>query len=190
MQGILEAMIDDFESRWGDGTDINKYTLGTNNTNKGQPCGYSRGQVLCFTLDPRMVTLPQVPEDQEEAVWRVLEIRCKELMRDDETERKRSAQVDEPKRPPQSPHTSDKSHTTNLLGCKKPSKMVPPPHLAPAQNVLDVANLAKEVSPTDTNCLSPLLYTYHGHVFVYVSAPTTVPRSDPYFCLHRRSVNT
>ena len=40
MQGILEAMIDDFDSRWGDGTDINKYTLGTNGTNKGQPCGY------------------------------------------------------------------------------------------------------------------------------------------------------
>ena len=137
-----------------------------------------------------MVALPQVPEDQEEGVWRVLEIRCKELLLDDETERKRSAQVDEPTRLPQSPHTSDKSHTTNLLGCKTPSKMVPPPQLAPVQNVLDVANLAKEVSPTDTNCLSPLLYTYHGHVFVYVSAPTTVTRSDPYFCLHRRSANT
>jgi hypothetical protein len=67
-------------------------------------------------------------------------------------------------------------HTTNLLGWKKPSKMVPPPHLAPAQNVLNVANLAEEVSPTDTNCLSPLLYSYLGHVFVYVSAPTTVCR--------------
>ena len=183
-------MIHDFESRWGDGTDINKYTLGTNNTNKGKSCGYSRGQVLYFTLDPRMVTLPQVPEDQEETVWCVLEIRCKELMQEDETERKRSAHVDEPTRPPESPRPSDNSHPTNLLGCKKPSKMVSPPHLAPGQNVLDVANLAKEVSPTDTNFLSPLLYTYHGHVFVYVSAPTTVPRSDPYFCLHRRSVNT
>jgi hypothetical protein len=191
MQGILEAMIDDFESRWGDGTDINKYTLGTNNTNKGQPCGYTRGQVLCFTLDPRMVTLPQVPEDQEEAVCRVLEIRCKELMRDDETERKWSAHVDEPTRPPQSPHTSDNSHTTNLLRWNKPSKMVLPPHLTPAQNVLDVANLDKEVSPTDTNFLSHLWYTYLGHLFVYVSvAHTVVPRSDPYFCLHRRSVNT
>ena len=43
IQGILEAMIVDFESRWGDGTDINKYTLGTNNTNKGQTCGYTKG---------------------------------------------------------------------------------------------------------------------------------------------------
>ncbi len=33
-----------------------------------QPCDYTKGQVLCFTLDPRMVTLPQVPEEQEEAV--------------------------------------------------------------------------------------------------------------------------
>ncbi len=68
MQGILEAMIDDFDSRWGDGTDINKYDLGTNGINKGQPCGYTKGQVLYFTLDPRMVTLPQVDEDQEETV--------------------------------------------------------------------------------------------------------------------------
>ena len=180
MQGILEAMIHDFESRWGDGTDMNKYTLGTNNTNKGQPCGYTRGQVLCFTLDPRMVTLPQVPEDQEETVWRVLEIRCKELMQEDETERKRSAHVDEPTRPPESPRPSDNSHPTNLLGCKKPSKMVPPPHLAPGQNVLDVANLAKEVSPTDTN-FDICLYTFQWHtrlcrglipIFVYTGDPS------------------
>jgi hypothetical protein len=58
-----------------------------------QPCDYTKGQVLCFTLDPRMVTLPQVPEEQEETVWRVFEIRCKELIQDDETERKRSVVV-------------------------------------------------------------------------------------------------
>ena len=46
MQDILQAMIDDFDSRWGDGEDINKYTLGTIGTNKGQPCGYTKGQVL------------------------------------------------------------------------------------------------------------------------------------------------
>ena len=93
MEGILEDMIDGFESRW----------------------------VLSFTLDPRMITLPEVPEDQEEDVCRVLEIRCKELMWDDETERKWFVQVDEPTSPPQIPHTSDKSHTTNLFGYKKPS---------------------------------------------------------------------
>ena len=104
MQGILEAMIDDFDSRWGDGEDINKYTLGTIGTNKGQPCGYTKGQVLCLTLDPRMVTLPQVAEDQEEDVWRVLEVRCQELMRDDETERRRSVHAK-----PSLPHGDDES---------------------------------------------------------------------------------
>jgi hypothetical protein len=43
-------MIDDFNSRWGDGTDINKYTLGTNITNKGYPCGYTKGPVLYWEL--------------------------------------------------------------------------------------------------------------------------------------------
>ena len=145
---------------WGDGTHINKYTLGTNGTNKGQPCGYTKGQVLCFTLDPLMVTLPQVDEDQEEAVWRVLEIKCKELMQDDETERKRSVHVAEPTTLPHSTDKSDNSQTTNLFGCKKTSKMVPPPDLAPAQNVVDVAKVAKEVIPRNTNFLRPLLYTY------------------------------
>jgi hypothetical protein len=46
MQDILEGMIEDFDTRWGDGTNINRYTLGTNDTNKGQPCGYTKGQVL------------------------------------------------------------------------------------------------------------------------------------------------
>jgi hypothetical protein len=49
------------------------------------------------------------------------------------------------------------SHTTNLVGCKKTPKVVPPPALAPAQNVVDFANLA---SPSYTNFQSPLLYTY------------------------------
>ncbi len=59
MQSIFEGMIDNFDVRWGDGEDINKYTPGTNGTNKRQPCGYTKGQVLYFTLDPRMVTLLQ-----------------------------------------------------------------------------------------------------------------------------------
>ena len=161
MQGILEAMIDDVDSRWRDGEDMNKYTLGTNGTNTGQPCGYTKGQVLCFTLDPRMVTLPQVEEDQEEAVWRVLEMRCRELMQDDETERKQSVHVAEPDTLLVNPTSdkSDNSQKTNLLGCKKTSKMVPPPDLAPAQNVVDVAKLAKEVIPRNTDFLRPLLYT-------------------------------
>ena len=54
---------------------------------------------------------------------------------------------------------SDNSQKTNLLGCKKTSKMVPPPDLVPAQDVVDVAKLAKEVIPRNTNFLRPLLYT-------------------------------
>jgi hypothetical protein len=37
--------------------------------------------------------------------------------------------------------------------------MVPPPDLAHAQNVVDVAKLAKEVIPRNTDFLIPLLYT-------------------------------
>jgi hypothetical protein len=108
-----------------------------------------------------MVTLPQVDEDQEEAVWRVLEIRCKELMQDDETERKQSVHLAEPDALLLNPITdkSDNSQKTNLLGCKKTSKMVPPPDLAPAQDVVDVAKLAKEVIPRNTYFRRPLLYT-------------------------------
>jgi hypothetical protein len=43
MEDILQTMIDYFDSRWGDGEDINKYTLGTIGTNQGQPCGADRG---------------------------------------------------------------------------------------------------------------------------------------------------
>jgi hypothetical protein len=85
----------DFDTKWGNGTNINRYTLGTNDTNKWQSCGYTKGQVLCFTLDPRMITLPQVEEDQEEVVCRVLEVRCKELMLDDQRERDQSVHVPE-----------------------------------------------------------------------------------------------
>jgi hypothetical protein len=86
--------------------------------------------------------------------------RLQELMQHDEEERKRSAHVDEPTRHTDSHHQSVNSHTTNLLGCKKTPKVVPPSAVASAQNVVDFANLAKEVSPRYTNFQSPLLYTY------------------------------
>jgi trehalose utilization protein len=54
---------------------------------------------------------------------------------------------------------SDNSQKTDLLGCKKTSKMVPPPDLAPAQDVVDVAKVAKEVIPRNTYFRRPLLYT-------------------------------
>jgi hypothetical protein len=81
-------------------------------------------------------------------------------MQDDDTERKQSVHVPEPDALLLNPSTdkSDNSQKTNLLGCKKTSKM-PPPDLAPAQNVVDVAKLAKEVIPRNTDFLRPLLYT-------------------------------
>ncbi len=107
----------------------------------------------------KTVTLPEVDEDQEEVVWRVLEIRFRELIQDDETEWKQSVHVTEPDGLPDSTDKSDNSQKTNLLGWKKTSKMVPPPDLAPAQNVVDVGKLDKEVIPRNTNFLRPLLYT-------------------------------
>ncbi len=59
---------------------------------------------------------------------------------------------------PSLPQGADKSQncqTTNLLGCKKPSKMVPPADIAPDENVVDVVKLAKEVSLRNTNFLRP-----------------------------------
>ena len=72
MENILESMIEDFESRRADGSDINTYSLDTSNTNKDQPCGYTvtETQVIYFTLDPRMVDLSQVDEEQAVSVWK------------------------------------------------------------------------------------------------------------------------
>jgi hypothetical protein len=58
--------IEDFENRWGDGFDINKYVV-----DWAQP-GYTKEQILFFTLDPRMVKQPHVKEHQEEEVCLVL----------------------------------------------------------------------------------------------------------------------
>ena len=80
MEIILQTMIEDFESRWGDGSDINAYSLGMSDTNKDQPRGYTETQVICYTLDSFMVVLPQVDEDQEDVVWNVLDLRCKDLI--------------------------------------------------------------------------------------------------------------
>jgi hypothetical protein len=73
---------------------------------------------------------------------------------DDETERRRSVHAK-----PSLPHGVDKSQncqTTNLLGCQKTSKMVPPVDIVTGENVVDVVKLAKEVSLTNTYFLRPL----------------------------------
>ena len=103
-----------------------------------------------------MVTLPQVPEDQEESECRVLEVRCKELMRDGQTERDRSFHAAEQTSLPHRRNKSQNSQSTNLLGCKKPSKMVSPPDIVSDENVVDVAKFSKEVSTRNSYFLRPL----------------------------------
>ena len=75
-----------------------------------------------------MVTLPEVDEDQEEALRRVLEIRCKELMQDDDTERKQSVHVAAPDALFLNPSTdkSDNSQKTNLLAFSQAVFMISP----------------------------------------------------------------
>jgi hypothetical protein len=82
-------------------------------------------------------------------------------MQDDETERKQCVHVAEPDALLVNPSSdkSDNSQKTNLFGCKKTSKMAPPPDWAPAQDVVDVAKLANDVIPRNTYFRRPLLYT-------------------------------
>ena len=95
-----------------------------------------------------MVDLPQVDEDQEDAVWNVLEFRCKDLILADKDER-----MSEKKFPqeslPQDSQGSQNSQSSHHLGCKKASKKVPTPLTAPVSSevALDVLDLTKKVSP-------------------------------------------
>ena len=77
-------MIDDFEARWGDGSSVLKFKYGHHGTGKGQPCGYKHEQILVFTLDPRMVALPSVKEEEEDKVWTVLQDRLEELLKEND----------------------------------------------------------------------------------------------------------
>ena len=45
MESILSTMIQDLENRWGDDMDITKYSCHLV-TNRGQPCGYTKDQIL------------------------------------------------------------------------------------------------------------------------------------------------
>ena len=84
LPAIVQAMIDDFEARWGDGSSVLKFKYGHHGTGKGQPCGYKREQILAFTLDPRMVALPSVQEEEEDKVWTVLQDRLEELLKEND----------------------------------------------------------------------------------------------------------
>ena len=153
MESILEAMIRDFDSRWGDGSDIQAYSLGTHNTNKGQPCGYTKTQVICLTLDPRMVMLPQVQEEQEESVWLVLQDRCQEMILEDQVQRDKGPADGVPGAVPHNTENSQSSAHSNLLGCKKVSKIVMTPVSVTGHVAVDTSKLANEVSPIKTYTL-------------------------------------
>ena len=61
-----------------------EFKYGRHGTGKGQPCGYKREQILAFTLDPRMVALESVKEEEEDKVWKVLQDRLEEFLKDND----------------------------------------------------------------------------------------------------------
>ena len=52
MGEILDGMIEDFNNRWGDGSDLLVFKYGQTGSGKGQPCGYTPEQILQFACDP------------------------------------------------------------------------------------------------------------------------------------------
>ena len=131
-----------------------------------------------------MSTLPQVPEDQEESVCHVLEVRRQELIWDDKTEIDRSVHSPEQTSLPHNTHKSQNSQTTNLVGWKKSSKMVSPTVTVSDKNTVDVTKREQQVSPRSTYFVRPLSFVY------VLVTHTTVTWSHSYFSLHKRSVNT
>ena len=81
VDSMLDSMIQDFEYRWGDGADILCFKYGQHGTGKGQPCGFTNEQIVQFACDPRMIALPEVPEENEEAIWDLTERYLKEMIR-------------------------------------------------------------------------------------------------------------
>ena len=84
LTSIVQTMIDDFEDRWGNGSSVLEFKYGHHGTGKGQPCGYKREQILAFTLDPRMVALESVKEEEEDKVWKVLQDRLEEFLKEND----------------------------------------------------------------------------------------------------------
>ena len=73
MGSILDVMVHDFQCRWGDGSNLLEFKYGQSGTGVGQPCGYTREQILQFAVDPRMVTLPCVPVELEDDIWQLVQ---------------------------------------------------------------------------------------------------------------------
>jgi hypothetical protein len=91
MGEILDGMIEDFNNRWGDGSDLLMFKYGQTGSGKGQPCGYTPEQILQFACDPRMVNLPygndSVPEDKQEIIWGRVQDAVETLMKEGEQQK-------------------------------------------------------------------------------------------------------
>jgi zinc finger BED domain-containing protein 1 (E3 SUMO-protein ligase ZBED1) len=83
MGSILDAMVDDFKTRWGDGTNLLEFKYGQSGTGVGQPCGYTSEQIIQFAVDPRMVVLPHIPEEREDEIWDSVKTALTELIEQD-----------------------------------------------------------------------------------------------------------
>ena len=92
-----------------------------------------------------MVDLPQVDEDQEDALWNVLELRCKDLILANKEERMSDKDVAQESLPPGS-QDSQTSQSSHHLGCKKASKKVPVPQKAVLLTIRALQH--RNVSPT------------------------------------------
>jgi hypothetical protein len=63
------SLQEDFDARWGDGSDICAERVGHRN----RPLGFIHEQVLATALDPRTKLLSGVPDEEHEQVWDLLE---------------------------------------------------------------------------------------------------------------------
>ena len=81
MGAILDAMVVDFQDRWGDGSNLLEFKYGQKGTGVGQPCGYTKEQLVQFGVDPRMVALPEIEsEEQEAGIWEKVQTALTELI--------------------------------------------------------------------------------------------------------------
>ena len=128
-----------------------------------------RGQWVCHTADSwtsqsghtylgvclqtPCVMLPQVQEEQEESVWLVLQDRCQEMIMEDQVQRDKGPAAGVPGAVPQNTEISQSSAHSNLLGCKKVSKIVMTPVSVTGHVAVDTSKLSNEVSPIKTYTL-------------------------------------
>ena len=83
MGSILDDMVVDFMTRWGDGTNLLEFKYGQSGSGVGQPCGYTSEQIIQFAVDPRMVVLPHIPEEREDEIWDSVKTALTELIEQD-----------------------------------------------------------------------------------------------------------